>query len=277
MALASLICLVSGCGGSTPLERALESGAGPVDADAPTEFTTTESGLKYRVLRKGNGESPVPRDTVTVRFAGWLDSGRQFDSTYHQIEPLEIYLPGSIPAMREGLQHVSEGGMIVLDVPAKLGYGPAGHSDLVPPNSNLHFLVELIGVQRALARVEPGPADPDAPKEFTVAESGLRYRILRPGNDRKPSLGDKVSVHYQGSLMDKRIFDSSYFRGEPLDVTVGNTIDGWDEGMTLIGEGGMIELVIPSKLGYGAEGNPPRVPPDADLHYLVELLEIKSE
>lgn len=277
MALVSLICLVSGCGSRSPLDRVLEGGAGPVDADAPEEFTSTDSGLRYRVLRKGTGESPLPRDTVTVRFAGWLDSGRQFDSTYHQIEPLEIYLPSSIPAMREGLQHVSEGGMIVLDVPAKLGYGPAGHSDVVPPNSDLNFLVELIGVQHALARVEPGQADPDAPKEFTVTESGLRHRILRPGNDQKPTLEDQVSVHYRGSLMDGRVFDSSYFRGEPLTVTVKNVIDGWGEGLTLIGEGGMIELVIPSKLGYGEEGYPPRVPANADLHFLVELQEILSE
>lgn len=274
--IVGLLCVMSGCGVQTPLDRVLARGAGPVDADAPEEFTTADSGLRYRILRKGTGESPTPRDTVIIRFAGWLDNGRQFDTTYGQIEPVRVPLDGSIAALREGLTYVSEGGMIELDVPSKLGYGTNGHSDLIPPNTDLNFLVELVQVEKAPAVIEPGPTDSDAPSEFSTTDSGLRYRILRKGDGPKPAASDTVSVHYRGTLMDGKIFDSSYLRGVPFDLKLGNTIEGWKEGMTLIGVGGMIELEIPSELGYGEQGIPKRIPPNADLKFLVELLEIKS-
>ncbi|MGE0378426.1 MAG: FKBP-type peptidyl-prolyl cis-trans isomerase, partial [Planctomycetaceae bacterium] len=61
--------------------------AGPVDADAPREFSVTDSGLRYRVLRKGQGRHPQPTDTITVNYAGWLDDGTQFDSSYKSPQP----------------------------------------------------------------------------------------------------------------------------------------------------------------------------------------------
>ena len=272
-----LICAMSGCGRPSPLDRVLEGGAGPVDADAPEEFTTTDSGLGYRVLRKGNGQIAQSRDTVAVRYVAWFDNGTQFDSTYGQIAPVEVPLSEAIPAMREGMQYVSEGGMIVLDVPSELGYGSGGREGVVPPDKDLNYLIELVSITRGFARVEPGPADPDAPSEFSTTDSGLRYRILRKSDGPKPKVSDKVSVHYRGSLKNGTIIDSSYYRGEPFDMAIDQVFEGWKEGMTLIGVGGMIELEIPSELGYGTQGNPPRIPPNADLRFLVELLEIKSD
>lgn len=124
-----------------------------------------------------------------------------------------------------------------------------------------------------------GAIDPDAPTEFTETESGLRYRILRKSEGRKPQPGERVVAHYKGWLDNGKQFDSSYDRDEPLAFAVksgpGGVIAGWVEGVQLIGVGGMIELAIPGDLGYGPRGFPGTIPPNATLHFIVELQEIK--
>ncbi|MBL8810456.1 MAG: FKBP-type peptidyl-prolyl cis-trans isomerase [Planctomycetaceae bacterium] len=120
-----------------------------------------------------------------------------------------------------------------------------------------------------------GPMDSDAAKEFQETASGLRYRVLRASNGRKPLAANTVKVNYRGWLDNGRQFDSSYDRGEPIEFPLNQVVAGWTEGMQLVGEGGMIELWIPSELGYGAKGSPGAVPPNADLHFVVELLQIK--
>ena len=126
---------------------ALPEGAGPIDADAPKEFTTTPSGLKYRVLRKGAGGKPKATNTVEVNYHGWLDGGKVFDSSYQRGESIEFPLNGVIPGWTEGMQLVGEEGMIELEIPSNLGYGARGAGGVIPPNATLHFLVELIDVK----------------------------------------------------------------------------------------------------------------------------------
>lgn len=121
---------------------------------------------------------------------------------------------------------------------------------------------------------EPGPRDPDAPEEFTTTSSGLRYRILREGTGDKPTSADTVRAHYRGTLDDGTEFDSSYKRGEPTSFSLLQVVAGWTEGLQYVREGGMIELEIPSDLGYGASGRP-GIPPNATLHFIVELIEIE--
>lgn len=121
---------------------------------------------------------------------------------------------------------------------------------------------------------EPGPADPDAPTEFTQTASGLQYRILRRGDGPHPKVSDTVKVHYVGTLADGTVFDSSYRTGRPATFSLGQVIGGWTEGLQLVQRGGMIELVIPPELGYGDQGMPGAIPPRATLHFKVELLEI---
>ena len=115
----------------------------------------------------------------------------------------------------------------------------------------------------------------DASKSFTKTDSGLKYRVLRKGTDTKPKATDKIEVHYHGWLDGGRVFDSSYDRGETIAFGLNQVIKGWTEGMQLVGEGGMIELEIPSDLGYGASRAGGVIPPNATNHFLVELNEIK--
>jgi FKBP-type peptidyl-prolyl cis-trans isomerase FkpA len=120
-----------------------------------------------------------------------------------------------------------------------------------------------------------GKTDANAPQTFMKTPSGLQYRILRQGTGAKPKATNKVRVNYHGWLDDGKVFDSSYQRKEPISFGLNQVIPGWTEGMQLVGEGGMIELWIPSELGYGARGAPGAIPPNATLHFLVELLQVQ--
>jgi FKBP-type peptidyl-prolyl cis-trans isomerase len=112
---------------------------------------------------------------------------------------------------------------------------------------------------------------------FDKTDSGLRYQILQEGSGLKAEKGKTVSVHYKGQLSDGTVFDSSYKRNEPIDfpLGVGQVIKGWDEGIQLLKVGDKARLVIPSDLGYGAQGAGGVIPPNATLIFDVELMDIK--
>ena len=116
-----------------------------------------------------------------------------------------------------------------------------------------------------------GAMDADGVPEFTATDSGLKYRILRDTDGKKATAASTVTVNYRGWLSSGKVFDSSYERGEPTTFPLRSVIAGWTEGMQLVGEGGMIELWVPSKLGYGERGSPGSVPAHSDLHFIVEL------
>ncbi|MDH7515664.1 MAG: FKBP-type peptidyl-prolyl cis-trans isomerase [Bacteroidota bacterium] len=107
--------------------------------------------------------------------------------------------------------------------------------------------------------------------------SGLKYVDLVVGTGASPEKGKKVRVHYIGELSDGRVFDSSYDRGQPFEFTigVGQVIKGWDEGVMSMKVGGKRRLIIPPKLGYGEQGVPPAIPPNAVLVFEVELLGVQ--
>jgi peptidylprolyl isomerase len=109
--------------------------------------------------------------------------------------------------------------------------------------------------------------------EVTTA-SGLMYIDEMVGDGASPETGKKVTVHYTGTLPDGKKFDSSRDRGRPFEfnIGVGQVIKGWDEGVAGMKVGGQRKLIIPPELGYGARGAPPAIPPNAVLHFDVELL-----
>ena len=247
-----------------------------------TQWQTTDSGLKYRVLTEGPGPKPAPTDTVRVHYRGWLpdaadpSKGTEFDSSIARGEPAVFPLNRVIPGWTEGLQLIGEGGKIELEIPSELGYGANGTPDgSIPPNATLRFEVELLGP------VKQGSVDAGAAKEFTTTDSGLKYRILRKGDGAKPSETDVVSVHYRGWLPDAADpstgteFDSSYGRGEPATFPLNGVIAGWTEGLQLVAANGMIELDIPSELAYGDQAVGGLIEPNSDLRFVVELLEIQ--
>ena len=111
--------------------------------------------------------------------------------------------------------------------------------------------------------------------EVQVTESGLQYEVLVQGKGKKPTADQTVKVHYEGTLIDGTVFDSSYKRGEPIEFPLDGVIQGWTEGLQLMPVGSKYKLYIPYELGYGERGAGQSIPPYSALIFTVELLEIK--
>lgn len=110
--------------------------------------------------------------------------------------------------------------------------------------------------------------------EVVTLPSGLQYEILKEGNGKKPSATDKVKCHYEGTLIDGTLFDSSIKRGEPAVFGVNQVIKGWVEALQLMTEGSKWRLYIPSELAYGTQQAGELIPPHSTLIFDVELIEI---
>jgi len=104
--------------------------------------------------------------------------------------------------------------------------------------------------------------------------SGLVYRELTPGAGSSPKATDTVRVHYRGTLIDGKEFDSSYARNEPAEFPLNRVIPAWTEGVQKMKVGGKAKLVCPSSIAYGERGMPPVIPGGATLVFEVELLDI---
>lgn len=108
-----------------------------------------------------------------------------------------------------------------------------------------------------------------------VLDSGLQYRIVESGTGESPTETDTVKVHYRGRLLDGTEFDSSYGRGQPTELGVGQVIPGWQEALQLMPVGSKWEVWIPSSLAYGVKGAG-GIGPNETLHFDIELIEIKG-
>jgi len=104
--------------------------------------------------------------------------------------------------------------------------------------------------------------------------SGLQYTVLKEGTGPKPGPTDKVKVHYHGTLIDGRVFDSSVDRGQPIELSVNGVIPGWTEALQLMPVGSKWKLFIPSNLGYGDQQAGQLIAPGSTLIFDVELLDI---
>jgi FKBP-type peptidyl-prolyl cis-trans isomerase len=106
------------------------------------------------------------------------------------------------------------------------------------------------------------------------AGSGLVLVPLKEGKGAQPKETDTVKVHYKGTLVDGKEFDSSYKRNQPAEFQLNGVIKCWTEGLQKMKVGGKAKLVCPSSIAYGDQGRPPVIPPKATLVFEVELLEI---
>jgi FKBP-type peptidyl-prolyl cis-trans isomerase FkpA len=107
-----------------------------------------------------------------------------------------------------------------------------------------------------------------------TTSSGLQYEVLTEGTGPHPGAADTVEVHYEGTLIDGTVFDSSYERNEPAEIPLNQVIPGWAEGIQLMSQGSVYRLFIPSALAYGEQGAGNIIPPNSTIIFKVELLSI---
>lgn len=145
------------------------------------------------------------------------------------------------------------------------------------------FFQEQEEKQRAAA-IEKGKAARKEGEDFLAANgkkenvvtlpSGLQYQVLKEGDGKKPKATDKVRCHYEGTLINGTVFDSSYKRGEPAVFPLNQVIAGWTEGLQLMQEGAKYRFFIPYNLAYGERGAGASIPPYAALVFDVELIDV---
>ncbi len=107
-----------------------------------------------------------------------------------------------------------------------------------------------------------------------VTPSGMQYKVLKEGTGEKPTLNDKVTTHYHGTLIDGTVFDSSVERGQPASFPVSGVIPGWTEALQMMTVGSKWQLVLPSNLAYGERGAGGKIGPNSVLVFEVELISI---
>ncbi|MBR5092644.1 MAG: FKBP-type peptidyl-prolyl cis-trans isomerase [Bacteroidales bacterium] len=146
-----------------------------------------------------------------------------------------------------------------------------------------HYFAELEERQQAEA-AERGKAAKSEGETFLkenaqkagiiVTPSGLQYEVVKEGSGRQPKASDTVRCHYEGTLIDGTVFDSSYRRGMPAEFGLRQVIAGWTEGVQLMKEGSVFKFYIPYNLAYGEHGAGADIPPYAALIFVVELIKV---
>lgn len=136
-------------------------------------------------------------------------------------------------------------------------------------------LTMSLHAQSAAERGQTFLKDNASKEGVKTTSSGLQYKITKEGTGRAPKATDTVVVHYKGTLIDGKEFDSSHKRGEPATFPLNRVIPGWTEGLQLLKEGGKATLYIPSELAYGKRGAGADIGPDETLIFEVELLKIQ--
>ena len=146
-----------------------------------------------------------------------------------------------------------------------------------------HFFNELEERQQAEAaeRGKTAKADGEAflkanasKAGVTVTASSLQYEVVKEGTGRQPKASDTVRCHYEGTLIDGTVFDSSYRRNQPAEFGLRQVISGWTEGVQLMKEGAVYKFYIPYNLAYGERGAGADIPPYAALIFTVELIKV---
>lgn len=119
-----------------------------------------------------------------------------------------------------------------------------------------------------------GKVKPVSTEGYTTTPSGLQYKVEKEGTGRSPIAWDTVVVHYEGRLLDGRVFDSSYERKEPSSFRLSKVIKGWTEGVQLMKEGAVYHFIIPPELAYGDQSAGSLITPNSTLKFRIELLKV---
>jgi len=263
----------------------------------------TESGLKYQIHEHNDeGRQVQVGDVVTFHLVLKNSEDSVLNDTYRSQVPIRMMYqkPEFEGSFEEGLGMLSVGDSATFYVNADSMFAKMGQPlpPIIKPGSDLMFRVRLINAQtpeefqadRAKQVEAQKSVDEEVIKKYLAdsnltekairSESGLYYIVTSPGNGQKPAAGDRIKVHYKGSLLDGTVFDGSQLAGRDgspfeFNVGVGMVIPGWDEGLKGMSKGEKGILIIPSALAYGPDGSGP-IPPNSVLRFDLEMLDFTA-
>jgi FKBP-type peptidyl-prolyl cis-trans isomerase FkpA len=201
-----------------------------------------------------SGSEPKTEDQKTLYSAGVILS--------KQMEILSL-TPEELEFVKKGITDSITGKKLVVEPEAyqqKIGELVQGRMKLAAEKNK----------EKSKAYLESAAKEKGAQK----TESGLIYTSIKEGTGRQPVETDRVKVHYNGTFVDGKVFDSSVKRGQPAEIPLNQVIKCWSEGLTKMKVGGKAKLVCPASIAYGDNGRPPVVPGGATLVFEVELLDI---
>ncbi len=261
----------------------------------------TESGLYYIETKRGKGSKIDSSKYVKIHFAINLINGNKIFSTRDRGEPIEIEYGKKFDTdgLEEALGKMKKGGKANLIVPSSIAFGEMGRGGVIPPFSILLYDVEIIDIrskteydkEKALEREKQKAENQKMMKSEKAkiskyikdnnittkpTKDGLYYIETIKGTGEKAESGKKVKVHYSLYLTDGTKLQSSLDSGQPFEFTLGKgqVIRGWDEGISMMNEGGKAKLIVPSIIGYGERGKGKDIPAYTPLVFEVELLEV---
>lgn len=268
-----------------------------VQACGQNHYNESPTGLKYKFIR-GNGAeaTPKPSDIVTVKMDYFIDDSLLFSSS--NLDKAMLF-PLNAPAYAgdffEGIGIMSEGDsasfLCRADSIFTHVFRVKHMPNFVKPESMMRFEIALdsFTTKEAFDELKKKEASEliansnKALQDYILAngitvqptESGLYFIETVKGTGKQPKHGDRVSVHYLGTLLDGTKFDASYDRNKPFDflLGMGQVIKGWDEGLAMMHEGGKATIILPFNLAYG-ERAAGTIPPFSPLVFEVELIEI---
>jgi peptidylprolyl isomerase len=244
----------------------------PIPAD--TEIVELPSGLKYSVLKPGNGtDAPKAGDVVKVHYTGWLTTGKVFDSSKKRGQPFSFPLGAGqvIKGWDEGVALMSKGAVHKLTIPSDLAYGDAGRPPTIPEKATLIFEVELVDIV-AMPQFRPG--NPAAQKK---TESGITYEPLREGQGAAPKADDVVKLRFaawrgSGEMIHCTERDPS---NTPVTAPLGDLpLPAFREAARVMRVGARYRFEMTAQQAWGDQ-LPRGMAPDTATVWEVELVEVK--
>ena len=222
---------------------------------------TLDNGIKFEVLKAGEGRAIAEGDGVSLKYAIWGTDKRLLDCTERSKRNFGGTLDSlNWPFLKDLVKDLKVGGSIRAEVPNAL---------VQQARTDTVWELELVSVTTMPKFRLP------AKDKVVTTQTGLQYEAISAGEGDSPKATQTVKAHYTGWTTDGKIFDSSHARGEPTEFPLNRVIKGWTEGLQLMKPGAKFLFQIPPELGYGAQGSPPKIPANATLIFLVELVEVK--
>ena len=228
------------------------------------------TGIRYVINNPGFGMIPLVVDSVTISYTGKLLAD---GNTFATLTNEKVTLTSLVPGMQQVISKIQVGGSVTAYIPSYYAYGESG-TDNIPPHSIIITEIDLHAMHAQQLMKDIAAIDDSLAHWEIQAEahpSGVRY-VLEQGSGDQPTLADEVTVNYNGRLLGK---ETSFDSGLSRTFLLGNLIMGWQAVLPLVQEGGSVTLYIPSSLGYGKNGSGSAIPPNSNLVFDIDLLEVR--